>query len=77
HEAITNAMRSVVQYQEALEGILELPEAERDATAEGAKTLLEPYFRIMAEMEQINVELNRVPWKGDEIRRLLSDLERL
>jgi hypothetical protein len=77
HEAITNAMRSVVQYQEALEGILELPEAERDATAEGAKTLLEPYFRIMEEMKQVNVELNRVPWKGDEIRKLLSDLERL
>ncbi|HXE76215.1 MAG TPA: hypothetical protein VNN18_11370 [Candidatus Xenobia bacterium] len=77
HEAITSAMRAVVQYQEALEGILELPEAEREATAEGAKTLLEPYFRIMQEMDQVNAELARVPWKGDEIRRLLTDLERL
>jgi hypothetical protein len=77
HEQITNAMRSVVHYQEAIEGILELPEAERDATAEGAKTLLEPYFRIMEEMKQANAELARVPWKGDEIRALLARLERL
>jgi hypothetical protein len=77
HEQITNAMRSVVQYQEAIEGILELPEAEREATAEGAKTLLEPYFRIMEEMKQANLELARVPWKGDDIRALLSRLERL
>ncbi len=77
HEAITNAMRSVVQYQEALEGILELPEAERDSAADGALTLLQPYFRIMEEMEQVNVELARTPWKGDEIRSLLSQLERL
>jgi hypothetical protein len=77
HEQITNAMRSVVQYQEALEGILELPEAEREATAEGAKTLLEPYFRIMEEMKQANTELARVPWKGDDIRALLDRLSRL
>ena len=77
HEQITNAMRSVVHYQEAIEGILELPEAEREATAEGAKTLLEPYFRIMEEMKQVNAELARVPWKGDDIRALLARLERL
>ncbi len=77
HEQITNAMRSVVHYQEAIEGILELPEAEREATAEGAKTLLEPYFRIMEEMKQVNAELARVPWKGDDIRALLSRLEHL
>lgn len=77
HEQITNAMRSVVHYQEALEGILELPEAERDSAAGGALTLLEPYFRIMEEMKQVNAELARVPWKGDEIRALLSRLERL
>ncbi len=77
HEAITNAMRSVVQYQEALEGILELPEAERDSAADGALTLLQRYFRIMDDMQQVNVELARVPWKGEEIRSLLSQLERL
>ena len=77
HEAITNAMRSVVQYQEALEGILELPEVERDSAAGGALTLLQPYFRIVEEMEQVNIELARVPWKGEEIRSLLSQLERL
>ncbi len=77
HEQITNALRSVVHYLEAVEGILELPEAEREATAEGAKTLLEPYIRIMEEMEQANLELARVPWKGDEIRATLSRLERL
>ncbi|MGH9814211.1 MAG: hypothetical protein ACRD4T_13850 [Candidatus Acidiferrales bacterium] len=77
HEQITNAMRSVVHYQEAIEGILELPEAEREATAEGAKTLLEPYFRIMEEMKQVNAELARVPWKGDDIRALLTRLDRL
>ena len=77
HEAITNAMRSVVQYQEALEGILELPEAERDSAAGGALTLLQPYFRIMDDMQQVNIELARVPWKGDEIRKQLSELERL
>ena len=77
HEAITNAMRSVVQYQEALEGILELPEAERDSAADGALTLLQPYFHIMDDMQQVNIELARVPWKGDEIRSLLSQLERL
>ena len=77
HEQITNAMRSVVHYQEAIEGILELPEAAREATAEGAKTLLEPYFRIMEEMKQVNAELARVPWKSDDIRALLARLERL
>ena len=77
HEQITNAMRSIVHYQEAIEGILELPEAEREATAGGALTLLEPYFRIMEEMKQVNAELARVPWKGDDIRALLSRLERL
>jgi hypothetical protein len=77
HEQITNAMRAVVHYQEAVEGILELPEAEREATAEGAKTLLEPYFRIIEEMKVENVELARVPWKGDDIRALLQRLERL
>jgi hypothetical protein len=50
------------------------PEAERDATAEGAKTLLEPYFRIMAGDEQVNVELAR-PWKATI--SLLLHLERL
>lgn len=77
HEPITNAMRSIVHYQEALEGILEVPEAERDSTAGGALTLLEPYFRIMEEIKQVNAELARVPWKGEEIRALLSRLERL
>jgi hypothetical protein len=31
----------------------------------------------MGEMERDNVELARVPWKGDDIRALLATLERL
>src|SRR3972149_3776053 len=50
HEKITSAMRSVTRYQEALEGILELPEDQRDPAAQGAAPLLEPYFRLIEEM---------------------------
>ncbi|MBI2956253.1 MAG: hypothetical protein HYY26_02950 [Acidobacteria bacterium] len=77
HEKITNAMRSVTQCQEALEGILELPEAERDAAATGALTLLDSYFAIMEELRRESEELARVPWAGEPIRQILARLERL
>lgn len=76
HEQITNAMRSVVQYQEALEGVLELPEDERGAAAEGIRSLLDPYFRIMEELKSDNQELARVPWAGHQIRQILQRLEK-
>ena len=76
HEKITSAMRSVTQYQEALEGLLELPEAQRALAADGVRALLDPYFRIIVELERENEELARVPWPGEEIRRLLNRLEK-
>ena len=77
HEKITNAMRSVVHYQETLEGLLELPEDQRFAAAEGARTLLDPYFQIMEELKQENEELARVPWLGEQIRQKLERLEKV
>lgn len=77
HEKITSAMRAVTQYQEALEGILELPEEQRDAAAEGARTLLEPYWRILEELKRENEELARVPWPGEKVRAILARLERV
>lgn len=77
HEKITNAMRSVVQYQEALEGLLELPDEQRTHAADGARILLEPYFQIMEELKKENEELARTPWPGEEIRRILARLEKV
>jgi len=77
HEKITNAMRSVVQYQEALEGILELPEEQRESAAQGAAALLEPYFRIVEEIKKENEELARVAWPGARIREILARLEKV
>lgn len=76
HEQITNAMRSVVQYQEALEGVLELPEEERTAAAAELCSLLDPYFEILEELKRENAELARVPWAGEQIRQRLERLER-
>ena len=75
HEKITSAMRSVTRYQEALEGILELPEDQRDPAAQGAAALLEPYFRIIEEMKKENEELARVAWPGERLREILARLE--
>lgn len=77
HEKITNAMHAVTHYQEALEGVLELPEEQCAEVAEGARTLLEPYFRIVAELRSENEELARIPWAGEEIRRTLARLEKV
>ena len=77
HEKITNAMRAVTQYQEALEGVLELPEDQRAAAAEGARTLLKPYFTILAEMKRENEELARAAWPGERIREILARLEKV
>lgn len=76
HEKITNAMRSVVQYQEALEALLELPDEQRTHAAEGARILLDPYFQIIEELKKENEELARVAWAGEQIRRLLARLEK-
>src|SRR3990172_181141 len=76
HEMITNAMRAVTQYQEALEGILELPEDQRAAAAEGARTLLAPYFTIIEELKRENQELARVAWPGARLREILARLEK-
>ena len=76
HEKITNAMRSVVQYQEALEGLLELSEKQRAHAAEGARILLEPYFQIIEELKKENEELARAPWPGEPIRQLLARLQK-
>ncbi|MFQ5778632.1 MAG: hypothetical protein ACE5IP_11565, partial [Terriglobia bacterium] len=56
HERITDAMHAVTRYQEALEGAVELPDDQRAEVAEGARTLLEPYFRIVAELRSENEE---------------------
>lgn len=77
HEKVTSAMRSVVQYQEALEGLIELPDDQRALGLEGVNALLEPYFRIMQEMKQDNEELARVAWRGEEVRRILARLEKI
>ena len=76
HEKITSAMRAVTQYQEALEGILELPEDQRDAAAEGARTLLAPYFTIIEELKRENQELARVAWPAARLREILARLEK-
>lgn len=77
HEKITSAMRAVVQYQEALEGILELPEDQRAAAAEGARTLLGPYFTILEELKRENQELARIAWPAACIRETLARLEKV
>lgn len=77
HDQITNAMRSVVQYQETLEGTLELPEAEREAAAAAAWSLLDSYFEIMEELKKENQELARVPWQGERVRQVVAQLEKL
>lgn len=77
HERITNAMRSVVHYQEALEGALELPEDQRAAAADGLHSLLDPYFQIIAELTRENDELARVAWPGERIREILARLEKV
>jgi len=76
HEKITSAMRAVTQYQEALEGILELPEDQRAAAAEGARTLLAPYFTIIEELKRENQELAWVAWPGERLREILARLEK-
>ncbi|MBI4466375.1 MAG: hypothetical protein HY656_02955 [Acidobacteria bacterium] len=77
HEQITNAMRSVVQYQEALEGLLELPEDQRQAAADGVRSLLDPYFQIIEGLKRENEELARVAWPGQQIRQKLDRLEKV
>jgi len=77
HEKITSAMRAVTQYQEALEGILELSEDQRDAAAEGARTLLAPYFTIIEELKRENEELARVAWPAARLREILARLEKV
>lgn len=77
HERITNAMRAATQYQEALEAVLELPEEQRDAAAQGVWHLFEPYFQIVEELRKDNAELARVPWAGPRIREWLIRLERV
>ena len=77
HEKITNAMRSVVHYQEAVEGALALPEDQREEVAAGAQALLGGYFQIMVEMKRENAELAKVSWKGEEIRRRAAELEKI
>ena len=77
HERITNAMRSVVQYQEAMEALLELPEEQRQLALAGLQSLLDPYFRIMEELKRDNTELAKVPWRGAGVRRLLEQLEKV
>ncbi len=77
HEQVTNAMRAVTQYQEALEGLLELPEEERALAMDGLLSLLDPYFRIMEELKRENTELARVAWPGQQVRQRLEQWERL
>jgi hypothetical protein len=77
HEKITNAMRSVVQYQEAMEALLELPDDKRQLALDGLQSLLDPYFRIMEELKRDNAELARRPWRGEHVREILARLEKI
>lgn len=77
HDQITHAMRSVTQYQEVLEGALELPENQRAEAAASAQSLLDPYFQVIEELKKNNQELARVPWPREQLRRTLAQLEKV
>ena len=75
HERITNAMRSAVQYEESLEGVSKLPEAEQTAAGEKALELLKPYFEIVENLKEENARMLEKPWPHDEIQQKLDRLE--
>lgn len=75
HERITNAMRSAVQYEESLDAISKLPEAEQAAAAEKALALLKPYFEIVANLKEENARMLEKPWPHGDIQQKLDRLE--